>query len=277
MFHSPTAHCALAILGLSLLAAPPALALEVASQREGVEIRAMDSLPANPGPAVESDGCSTLDAGPETAGGKAAAAANWAVTGEITQGDLTFVSFVAKSTPGTSGSCLLEGGNVGIFRGPDLLGLVYAAEGRNRAPGALQPLHPDGVRIWDGDYGQMPLADLHLHGDALLLLRPPADRDSFCDGAVTVPSLYALPIHQARILLLAEGWQPARPNEQSPSGYVQAMEKTMPELQDCSGTGFGYCSYAYTKDGGAALTVTSAGEGMEGSSPAVVAYAARCD
>ena len=102
MFHSPTAHCALAILGLSLLAAPPAQALEVASQREGVEIRAMDSLPANPGPAVESDGCSTLDAGPETAGGKAAAAANWSVTGEITQGDLTFVSFVAKSTPGTS-------------------------------------------------------------------------------------------------------------------------------------------------------------------------------
>ena len=258
------------------LTVSPAWAVEVASQREGVEIRAVDSLPANPGPAAEPDGCSTLGAGPETAGGKAAAAANWTVTGEITQGELTFVSFVAKTTPGTSGSCLLEGGNVGIFRGPDLLALVYAAEGRNRAPGTLQPLQPTGIRIWDGDYGPMPLADLHMHADALLLLRPPADRDSFCDGTVSVPTLYGLPIHQARILLLAEGWKPAPPDAQSPSGYVQELAKTLPEVQDCSGTGFGYCGYAYDK-GGAALTVTSAGEGLEGSSPAVVDFAARCE
>ena len=276
MFYLPATPSALIVLSLSLMAIPPAQAFEVASQRDGVEISATANLPANPNPAPDADTCGILLAAAETAGGKAAAAANWAVTGEITQGDLTFVSFAAKATTGTSGSCLLEGGNVGIFRGADLLGLVYAAEGRVRAPGTLQPLEPAGIRIWDGDYGPTPLADLRIIADELILLRPPADRDGFCAGAVTVPSLYGLPIHQARILLLAEGWQPAPTDEQSPSGYVQELAKSMPELQDCSGTGFGYCGYAYGK-GGATLTVTSAGEGMEGSSPAVVDFAARCE
>ncbi|MBA4492545.1 hypothetical protein [Paracoccus sp. S1E-3] len=233
--------------------------LEVASQREGVEIRAVASLPANPTPPADAAICGTLPAGPETTGGKAAAAADWIVTGEITQGDLTFVSFAAKATAGTSGSCLLEGGNVGIFRGPALQGLVYAAAGRARAPGTLQPLVPEGIRIWDGDYGPSPLADLRIISDQLILLRPPADRDLFCGGAISVPSLYGLPIHQARILLLAEGWQPTPPPEQSPSDYVQEMAKALPEVQDCSGTGFGYCNYAYARESGATLSVTSAG------------------
>ena len=276
MFHLPAAPRTLIGLALSLMAVLPAQALELASQREGVEIRALTHLPANPNAAPDAATCGTVIAAPETAGGKAAAAAHWAVTGEITQGDLTFVSFAAKATAGTSGSCLLEGGNVGIFRGPDLLGLIYAAEGRVHAPGTLQPLEPAGIRIWDGDYGPSPLADLRVIADQLILLRPAADRDSFCAGAVTVPSLYGLPIHQARILLLADGWQPTPPDEQSPSGYVQALAKTLPELQDCSGTGFGYCGYGYNK-GGAALTVTTAGEGMEGSSPAVVDFAAQCE
>lgn len=270
----------LARLSALCLLLSPALAaaqtIELASQRDGVEIRAMDTLPVNPHPDPEQGACLSLPP-LVTEGAKAAAAAHWTVTGEITQGELTFVSFVARTTAGTSGSCLLEGGNVGIFRGPELLGLVYAPEGAIRAPGYLQPLEPSGVRIWDGDYGGMPLADLRVPAREIVLVRPVAERDQFCGGAASLPSLYGLPIHQARILLLAEGWKPVPATEASPSGYVQARQETLPELQDCSGTGFGYCGYSYAHEGGRAASVTTAGEGAEGSSPLVVDFGVRCE
>lgn len=259
---------------LSLSTAGAAQALEFASQRDGVDIRAVDALPANP--SSEGDGCGAQVESLETEGGKIAADAGWIVTDEITQAELTFISFVGQATAGTSGSCLMEGGNIGIFRGPDLLALAYAAEDAPRQIGSLQLLESGALRIWDGDYGSSPLADLRVTGD-LVLIRPIADRDSFCAGKVTLPSLYALPIHQARILLLAEGWQPQPAAEPSPSDYVRNMAESLPELEDCSGTGFGYCGYNYSHEGGARLSVTSAGEGLEGSSPRVVDYRAACE
>ncbi len=249
-----------------------AQAVEFASQREGVDLRAADSLPVNPdtGPVD----CGALGRPLESPGAQAAAAANWIVTSEIPQNDLTFVSFVARATPGTSGSCLLQGGRVGIFLGPDLLGLVEAAPAAARNPGYLQPLDGGGVRIWDGDYGAMPLADLHVIADELVLARPPADRDRFCTGDVDVPSLYGLPIHQARILLLAEGWQPLPAED--PAARPHPGDMALPELQDCQGTGFGYCGYSYRQDSGDTLSVITAGEGSEGSSAMVVDFNVTC-
>ena len=175
-------------LGLTLLPCMGAAqALEFASQREGIFIRAMTTLPANPAPTGDDCGSAIT---PETAGGKAAAAGNWIVTNEVTQTGLTYVSFVGKTTAGTSGSCLMEGGNLGIFRGPDLLGLAYGDQGALRQIGSAQPLEPEGVRIWDGDYGPAPLADLHLVAGQLILIRPPADRDSFCGGKYTQRSIF---------------------------------------------------------------------------------------
>lgn len=264
----------LSALCLLLPTTAAAQALEYASQRDGLEIRAVDTLPANP--SSEGDGCGAQTEPLETEGGKIVADAGWIVTTEITQDTLTFISFVGQATAGTSGSCLMEGGTIGVFRGPDLLALAYAAEDARRQIGSLQQLEGGALRIWDGDYGSSPLADLRVTGE-LVLIRPISDRDSFCAGKISLPSLYGLPIHQARILLLAEGWQPQPDATQTSSDYVRDMAKSLPELVDCAGTGFGYCGYNYSHKDGASLSVTSAGEALEGSSPTVVDYRAECE
>ena len=50
----------------------------------------------------------------------------------------------------------------------------------------------------------------------------------------------------------------------------------MPEVDDCSGTGFAFCAFRYSGSAGD-LTVITAGEiGEDGSLPTVVRYAVDC-
>jgi len=52
---------------------------------------------------------------PQTAGGRLATALGWAVTGEVSLDGMDVVSFVGGFAPGTSGSCQMTDGNVGLF------------------------------------------------------------------------------------------------------------------------------------------------------------------
>lgn len=266
---------------LTLVALPAAgQSVQVASQREGVAIVATSDLPTNPNGAPEASICGGLNELHSPAAGRVAEA-GWGVTNEYEEGGLTYVSFVGRTTQGTSGSCLLEDGNVGIFRGEELLALVYADPAIGRSVGTLMGLQNGGVRIFDGDYLSAPLADLKVHADELALVRTVADRDGFCNRPIEVPSLYGLPIHQARILLMDEGWVGIPAQDLNPEDYAYDIaqgEGGLPEIQGCSGTGFGYCSFAYDyNDGAARLSVTTAGEWPEGSSPSVVDFGAECD
>lgn len=250
--------------------------LNFVSQIDYLEIDYLARLPANLS-AVSSDvSCPASIESPETAGGREIAKDKWFLTGEVTISGLTFVSFVGNGTPGTSGSCSLSNGNVGIFEGSTLRGLVYAPKGAKAEIGTISALEGDGLRIWDGGYLSQPLADLQVIDGNLVIMHNVASRDSFCEGAVTVPNIYRLPINIARRLLLAEGWLPAAETEEAPAPYIEELRLSLPELRDCSGAGFNFCGWDYVKVPGRSLTVVTTGEAVDGSWPVVTKYDVSC-
>ncbi len=259
---------------LSAVGAAGADTVSFASQVEGIEATALVDLPAgqaNPNdPANEFCVMSSGDF--TTKAGQAVAAKNWLVTAEVEREDLTFISFVERSQAGTSASCLLSDGNVGIFRGRELLGVIYSNEAVNRSIGFIQKLEDDRLRIWDGDYLAMPLADLQIVDRDLVIVRSVADNDSFCSGQVSVPNIFGLKIQDARRVLFAEGWV-VNPllSDQSHEWYSDLVA-SLPELDVCSGTGLGFCAFGYIKNGSNALGVTTAGEDYR-----VAGFSATCE
>lgn len=267
----------LAILLTASATAGMAQDFQTASQVDGLAIRALSDLPANKASSPDADLCFAVRQDPETPGGRKIAAGNWAVTSEVTRDDLSIISFAGKVSPGTSGSCLLEDGNIAIYRDEDLLALIYAT-GDARGIGTVEETDSGWLRIWDGEWLSAPLADLRLYGD-LAIVRPVAESDSLCDDANRTTTVFGLPIHIARTVLSTDGWQPLIPSER-PEGIPyfrdSLIKAGLPEVQDCSGTGFGYCSFEYEAENGAVLSVTTAGEGEEGSTPVVVGYGVQC-
>lgn len=265
---------AFAVIGVSA----SAQALEFASQIDGLQITSATDIPSNPAGSPQVPVCFYYPEGEPSAAAAGIGAAGWAVSGEVTQGAMRYVSFVGVVEPGTSGACDLQQGNVAIFRDDALIGLIYTEQDPARHIGTIAGLEPDGIRILSGGYIRMPMAELRIHDDKLALLRPVSETTSFCDGRFAVPTVYGLPIHRARILLLADGWQPRPADSPSPSGWVQSRrDGGLPELHDCAGTGLGYCAHGYSKSGGVMLDVTTAGEGGDGSSPRVVDFGVECE
>jgi hypothetical protein len=276
----PPAHKAVP----ALLAALPAL-IAFAAQAEGldliskihdIEAGLLSDLPANRADVSESEFCQVIIGDPRTLAGSRVMQLQWKVTDEPESGDLTFVSFVGKVEPGNSGSCRLSEGNIGIFCGDSLQELIYAGKEARQGIGSIQVLEGERLRIWDGDYLSTPLADLQIVDGNLVILGNVADRDTFCGGAASAPNIFCLPVHFAPRLLLAEGWQPAQSGDAASATYIMKMMRVLPELQECSGTGFDFCAWEYTKGTGQVLCVVTAGEANDGSSPAVTGFQVAC-
>lgn len=235
--------------------------LQFASQVSEIKVVELLKLPI--GPVSLQDEyyrqCSNSDDEINSAAGKVVAAKNWLVTSEVQRAGLTFVSFVGSVEPGTSGSCKQNDGNVGIFRGESLLGIVYADKTADRTIGRIQALEGNRLRIWDGSDLKMPLADLDIIGGDLVIVRNVSNRDSFCGGSSSAPNIFNLPIHLARQVLFSEGWEtgPVPPEADNMS---LERRKLLPELDTCSGTGFGYCAYTYRKEPEQIIRVITVGE-----------------
>ncbi len=267
-------------LALALALLPlPALAevrvddsLDLVSQVDELTVTDLHRLPANPDALDQVEFCTAVIT-PSSGPGQAVARKGWAVTGEVEANGLTFISFAGRLDLGTSGSCLLSEGNIAIFRKTSLMGLIYAEAGARRGIGAIAA-QEGALRVWDGDYPARPLADLRLHGSDLVVVSAVASRDPYCEGAVSLPNLYGLPIHLARRFLLDEGWTPV-PAKPEDLPFTRDLSAILPEVQGCSGTGFGFCDFAYDQ-GGAVLSVTTMGEAEPPDSPAVVGYGVTC-
>lgn len=241
----------------------------MASQVDSLTITALNHVPANPAGPVSGE-CMFVVAEPVTPQGRGIASLGWGVTAEVAVGALGFVSFAGKAEVGSSGSCYITEGNIGIFRGGPLQGLIYAAPGAKRGIGRVTVIE-GGLRVWDGDYPELPLADLRLHGDDRVVVSAVASRDRFCDGAVSLPNIYGLPIHLARRLVLAEGWVPVSADPDTPF-----LMPELPESQGCAATGFGICSFDYRAPNGLVLSVVTAGDPGPPSSLAIVTYDVAC-
>lgn len=268
-------------LALALLAAclaGPALAdLALRSETPGLDLVLLSALPPAPQNQGEPEFCAHLFVETVTTpGGKDAAAKGWHVTAELPLGDLTAVSFIGHATPATSGTCELGAGNVGFYAGSHLVALLYGTQAEELMISRIRPFG-DGLRVLSGDVLPGSTADLVRSGDQITVTDP-AKEEPVCNGTATVPDIEGIPIDEARKRLSRAGWDPVPgdPAQQSLGLAQQIAAAGVPEVEDCSGTGFGFCAYGYSGTAGT-LSVTTAGEGGEdGGLPLVYAYAADC-
>ncbi|WP_232630268.1 hypothetical protein [Methylobacterium sp. Leaf118] len=250
------------------------VAVRVASSVEGVEVAALASVPKAPPEIGETALCARFIVAPKSPAGRRVTEAGWAVTGEARLGRFQAVSFAGRFTQGTSGSCEIGNGNVGIFEGQSLRAVAYARKGATRSIGRLVPFG-DGLRLWDGGFLPQPLADLRL--DAVgggVSVVPLAPIEAICGGKGLVPNVYGQPITRAREWLRQAGWRPVTgPAPEDPrSREGDLVRMGVAEVESCSGTGFGFCAYGYAREG-VALSVTTVGDGDD---PSVSGYVVDC-
>jgi hypothetical protein len=274
----PAIHRSLAQIVLAACLAAPALAdLSLKSQTPGLDLVPLTTLPAAPKSQGDIAFCAHLFVETTaTPGGQDAAAKGWQVTAELPFGDLTAVSFIGSATQATSGTCELTDGNVGLYSGSQLVALLYSSHPEELMIGRIRPFG-DGLRILSGDVLPGTTADLVRAGDQIAVTDP-AKEEPVCNGTATVPGIEGLPIDEARNRLISAGWQPV-PGDPAQQGFSQAKDIAaagVPEVEDCSGTGFAFCAYRYTGAAGG-LSVITAGEGGEsGGLPLVSSYGVDC-
>lgn len=271
-------RCSLALTFLAVSLASPALAdLSLQSETLGLDLVPLAALPAAPKAQGDIEFCAHLFVETVTTpGGQDAAAKGWHVTAELPFGDLTAVSFVGSATQATSGTCELTDGNVGLYSGSQLVALLYSTKAEKLMIGRIRPFG-DGLRILSGDVLPGTTADLVRAGEEVTVTDPAKD-EPVCNGTATVPQIEGLPIDAARKALIAAGWQPVPGDPaQQALGFAQVIAAAgVPEVEDCSGTGFGFCAYRYSGTAGE-LSVTTAGEiGEDSSLPTVTSYGVDC-
>jgi hypothetical protein len=87
--------------------------------------------------------------------------------------------------------------------------------------------------------------------------------------------LYGKPIDEAWRRRLQHGWAPVaaqRSSDWAEPREVALAKAGVVEVESCSGTGFGFCRFAYRSAAGR-LDVTTVGDG---DMPSVFDYSARC-
>jgi hypothetical protein len=264
---------------LLAVATSPALAeTPLVSRIPGLDVVTLDRLPSAKGGPGDVEFCDHLAITPETAAGRAVQALGWSVTAEVPFGELTAVSFVGGFLQGTSGTCLRQDGNVGFFADDRLTALIYATDASEMPIGFIAPFGASNLRLWSGDYLPMPIADIQPQAGGIAV-GPLSASEPVCNGTAEVPLIYSLPIDIARKQLADAGWQPMpytgdRSESMGLDGEIAARGVT--EVDICSGTGFGFCGYAYSGPAGN-LSVTTMGEfGEDGSFPIVAGYGVDC-
>jgi len=277
---TPAAWGAAITLGLAFslpAAAQPnssanAPAPRVISELKDIRMRAITSLPRAGGSASDRGGCPSFVIQPKSAAAKAVAAQGWAVMADLPLGSYRAVGFAGQLEAGTSGTCNITQGNVGVFDGDRLVALAYGKSAEDTAIGNLTPLEGSAVRVWDGDIVGSPVGDLRVEADGTVRLGRLADEESVCKGKAVVPNVYGMPIDKARKALADKGWKPVRVKPDGESRQAGLIKRGIVEVESCAGTGLAYCSFSYAGTAGA-LSVITAGEK---DLPNVVGYDAKC-
>ncbi|MFN4193555.1 MAG: hypothetical protein ACK4FR_11480 [Tabrizicola sp.] len=279
-----SAGVVLGTLAAGLLAAPVAADPMFGTEVAGIDILESDELPPAPAQSASADDLDFCGhyfvETPKTAAGRLVESLGWHVTAEVEAGEVTAVSFLAEMTPGMSGTCTLIDGNIGLFADDQLLALVYGSEEGSTQIGKIRPLEPpDGLRIWSGEELPQPIADLWPIDTIGAHVTPLAQTEKLCQGQASVPFIYGLPVDRARQMLMAAVWAPVPHTDKRESLYCIANEVAaagVTEVEDCSGTGFGFCIYTYEGVAGK-LTVRTYGDiGEGGRLPLVDEYWVDC-
>ncbi|MGL3821721.1 hypothetical protein [Sphingopyxis sp. R3-92] len=247
------------------------------SEVEGLTFTALSELPANSASDPFNESCSHYRpaGGPKSAGGKIAEKRGWFVTSEEKLGRYDAISFVGQLETATSGVCMVHDGNVALFDGGQMVALGYARKGAEQPSiGQLEDRGNATLLIGSGEGPVAPIAILKEEGGVPVLAKLPAE-EQLCDGAVKVPNIYGKPILAARKTLAATGWKPVA-QELPEGGFGRENDfhkQGVVEVESCSGTGYGFCSFQYAQ-GSRTLGVTTVGESPD---DFVSFYSVSCD
>ena len=277
--HGPSRGIRFVRWALALALCAPAgqsLAVEVDSRMPGVHVVATGTLPPARQPMrfEAGDYCGDAVVRPATPAGRHAAGLGWHVAGEIEAGGYTSVAIFSRGTAATSGTCLVQDGNVVVYRGDTPVAIVYGdpppPHSNGRIGAISRPPSPDRVRIDDGTPLARDAGDLLLAPDRISVV-PLPDRETLC-GDLTVPRIEGDSIAQARNALRPFGWLPVKQARPTGDDRLADLHRAgLDEVETCSGTGFGFCRLHYRHASGALLDVTTSGD-----PPAVSAFEATC-
>jgi hypothetical protein len=79
--------------------------------------------------------------------------------------------------------------------------------------------------------------------------------------ALPIPAFYqGMPYSEAREKMLDLGWQVPIVNYSCVDKVFKHICNQYPEVDDCSGTGMGFCLFNFTDSNGKVLTITTAGQ-----------------
>lgn len=78
--------------------------------------------------------------------------------------------------------------------------------------------------------------------------------------ALPIPSFYqGMPYSEARTKMLHLGWQVPIVNYSEQCEWMEEICSKYPEVDDCSGTGMGFCNFIFTDSSGKRFIITTAG------------------
>lgn len=264
--------------GTACLIAFPAVGFEFASAIDWIHAVEIDSLNANPGSlAGECSGRAVTDYA--TQAGQMVSDAGWVVQSELIAGGLTVVSYASSLRPMAGAPCMVEDGQIGIFRGRNLLGfyitdptMMHPDGSPLEQPGTLEQVSPQVIRVHAGAPYLSPFADLHIDGTGARLTEI-AGLTTVC-GDRQVPNIYGQPILEARATLAEAGWQPIPETEADRDAAPFFATHGITEVSTCAGTGMGYCGFTYGDSAGNRLSVITGGDTPEYAP--VLSFEAQC-
>lgn len=206
-----------------------------------------------------------------TKGGQLAEQRGWRVVKEAKFHGLDAVLLVRGYDPGTSGHCTSKDPNLMFFDGSRLVGVLFSKGKNGIGMNSIENVGGN-LRVWDdmSAVGQVSLSGTDLTFDRV------TGSDSVCDGKYRVPVVFGQPYSKARRILGSSGWIARTSKEETSAGdRTETYRTRFPEVDSCSGTGYGYCTFGLTaKEGAAKLSIITAGEDDD---PSVTSYDVSCD
>ena len=181
----------------------------------------------------------------------------WGVLAETKLANYTLVAFAGSFTDGTSGTCLINQSNIAIFNTDNLEAIVYLDDPSAAHIGDLMLTDAGYIRVFSGDYIQLPAAEIHLAENGLALTDTSAFTP-YCNGGSIVPDVIGKNIAEARKVMFQYGFRPSLADEPDvPAWRSNLLEEGIIEIDACSGTGLAYCRFNYYNEISSVALITA--------------------
>ena len=243
------------VLGFSTPSWAFSSSVVIESHHENVHFASSNFIPKGPSPIVEAN-CTNFTTPRLTHNSKTVTDRGWIVTSQVHYGPFELISFAGSLESITSGMCIITETNIAIFLSNKLLGFFYTDPELDTG---LSGVHADGmgrVQVVSGGGIRPTSFEITFRSNRITLDTP--SYTTACEGSDIIPSLTSHSILEAKKELLSFGWKPTSDisgpeefrnyYEKDPYYETTRIERNLPELITCSGTGVGFCKYLYEGD-----------------------------